>query len=126
MSGTGTTTIDFGAFPGTSDAVRVITGQAGILSGSLAEAWIFPVDTADHTADEHMVEPFKVFAHSIVAGTGFTISAFNTNQINEPLELQGSERFKASGAQVAAGQRPSVGGMGTLIYGIWNIAWAWN
>jgi len=53
---TGTTTIDFGAFPGATDATVAVTGQAAIVAGSLVEAWIRPVATADHTADEHRVE----------------------------------------------------------------------
>jgi hypothetical protein len=79
MGAQGTTTIDFGAFPGKSDASVAVTGQAGIVAGSLVEAWIRPVATADHTDTEHMVETIKVFAADIVAGTGFTIYAFNTS-----------------------------------------------
>ena len=70
---TGTTTIDFGAFPGATDATVAVTGQAAIVAGSLVEAWIRPVATADHTADEHRVEEIQVVADTIVAGTGFTI-----------------------------------------------------
>lgn len=73
MPGTGTATIDFGAFPGTSDTSVAVTGQSGIVSGSFVEAWIRPIATADHSADEHMLEQLKVFAANIVAGTGFTI-----------------------------------------------------
>jgi hypothetical protein len=100
---TGTTTVDFGAFPGASDASVVITGQAGILAGSLVEAWLRPVATVDHSADEHVHETIKVMAGNIVPGTGFTIYAANTNQINE-------------GAT----------GRGTRLYGLWTVAWAWT
>jgi hypothetical protein len=37
------------------------------------EAWIRPEATADHSADEHMLEPLEVYARDIVEGTGFTI-----------------------------------------------------
>lgn len=73
MAATGTATLSFGAKPGTDTATVVITGQTGILSGSLVEAWIRPEATADHSVDEHRVEEFQVVADTIVAGTGFTI-----------------------------------------------------
>lgn len=92
----GQTTIDFGAFPGSSDASVAITGQNSIVAGSLVEAWIRPEATSDHTADEHMVETLKVMAGSIVAGTGFTIYGFNTG----------------------------IGD--TELWGLFTVAWAWN
>ncbi len=73
MGATGTALLDFGAFPGASDAAVVVTGQTGIVSGSYVEAWLRPEATADHSADEHWVEAIKVVAGNIVAGTGFTI-----------------------------------------------------
>jgi hypothetical protein len=72
----GTATIDFGAFPGKTDASVAITGQASISAASLVEAWIFPAATADHSADEHMVERLEIIAGNVIAGTGFTIYAF--------------------------------------------------
>lgn len=94
---TGTALIDFGTFPGKADTTIVVTGQAAILAGSLVEAWIRPIATADHSADEHMVEDLKVFAADIVAGTGFTIHGVT------------DERY----------------GESHLRYGQWTIAWAW-
>jgi hypothetical protein len=114
MGATGTATLDFGAFPGKSDASVAVTGQTGIVSGSLVEAWIRPVATADHSADEHMLETLKVFAGNIVAGTGFTIYGFNTNQLAEkPLGWE-----QGGAAAGGAGKIP-------FIYGTWTIAWAW-
>jgi len=74
--GVGTSVIDFGSSL-VSDATLVITGQTSITAGSFCEAWIDPTQgaTADHTVDEQMVEPIRVFCTSIVAGTGFTIRA---------------------------------------------------
>jgi trimeric autotransporter adhesin len=74
--GAGTTTVDFGAFPGVPLVSTTITGQTGILVGSVVQAWIYPDATAQHTRDEHLIVPLRVHAHSIVAGTGFTISAY--------------------------------------------------
>lgn len=107
MGATGTTTLDFGAFPGKSDTSIAITGQASIVSGSLVEAWLRPAATTDHTADEHIVETIKVIAGNISAGVGFTIYGINTSQLNE---------------EVSRGK----GGKGTRIYGTWSCAWVWN
>ena len=112
MGAQGTTTLNFGAFPGASDASVAVTGQAGIIAGSLAEAWLSPVATADHSADEHLVETVRVVAGNIVPGTGFTIYGINTSQLNEPVEQPTGRR--------------SVGGIGTRIYGAWNLGWVWN
>jgi hypothetical protein len=128
----GTATIDFGAFPGSSHASVVVTGQAGIVAGSVVQAWIRPVATADHSADEHMLETLKVHASSIVAGTGFTVNAFNAGTINEP-DVAAVSRDNVS--QIAArpggrgrqdGLTAAVGGKGTRIYGQWTIAWSWS
>lgn len=124
---TGITTIDFGAFPGASDSSVVITGQTGITSGSVVSAWLVGIDTADHSADEHTVESIAVKVGSIVAGTGFTISAINTNNLFEPLEWVGSkgDPTKSSPPIVQGFQRSTKGSIGTTIYGLWSVAWMW-
>jgi hypothetical protein len=53
--------------------------------------------TADHTADEHFVEPIEIQAGNIIAGTGFTIYGINRTPIGD-----------------------------TLIYGQWTVGWVWN
>ena len=133
MGASGTTTVDFGAFPGKSDASVAVTGQAAIVAGSLVEAWIRPADTADHLHDEHLVETIRVVAGSIVAGTGFTIYAFNTSQLQEPeTPEQFLGRFSGTGQAAGPGQmgpgqgRDAHGGQGTRIYGLWTVAWVWN
>ncbi len=126
MGATGIATIDFGVFPGKSDASVDVTGQAAIVAGSLVEAWIRPVATADHSADEHLVETLKVIAGNIVAGTGFTIYGFNTSQLNEPLIGLGVNRFRDVAAAVYGYDVPSKGGQGTRLYGLFTVAWAWN
>jgi hypothetical protein len=127
MGAQGSTTIDFGAFPGASDARVDVTGQASILANSLVEAWIIPVATVDHTADEHMVESIRVIAGNIQAGVGFTIYAFNTSQINEPLEyVAGLPTLITTGQALGNSAIPAEGGTGTRIYGTWTVAWVWN
>jgi hypothetical protein len=126
MAATGTASLDFGVFPGTSHTSLTVTGQAGITAGSLVEAWIFPAATADHTADEHVVESIKVMAGNVVAGTGFTIYGVNTSEINEPLDMPGVSSFRSAVTTAYGYAEPSVGGKGTLIYGVFNIAWVYN
>ena len=133
MGAQGTAEIDFGAFPGASDASVAVTGQGSIVSGSLVEAWLRPVATADHTADEHMLETIKIVAGNIVAATGFTIYGFNTSELTEPIEpvrgrgSGGNLASIAGSLQVAQGlQTPQRGGKGTRIYGKWAVAWVWN
>ena len=123
---TGTTTINFGAFPGASDASVAITGQTGILVGSIIEAWLVAQPTADHTADEHRVETISVTCGNIVAGTGFTIYAQNTSQLNEPLTDAGVSKFRSTTATIYGNAGRSIGGNGTLIYGTWTVAWRWS
>lgn len=123
MGASGQATLNFGAFPGASDASVAITGQAGIVSGSMVEAWIFPATTADHSADEHLLETMRVMAGNIVGGTGFTIYGYNTSQFSEPVAEQWSVTRLAG---PAGPDRPSPGGgQGTRIYGTWNIGWVW-
>lgn len=96
MATTGTGSIDFGAFPGASDATLVITGQGSILAGSRVSAWLEATATADHSADEHRVEDISVLAGAIVPGTGFTIYA------------------------------TYMGMGDTMPYGLWTVGWAWT
>ncbi len=103
MGAQGTVIIDFGAAPGVSDATVAVTGQAGILSGSLVEAWILPAATADHTADEHWAEELMVFAGNITAGIGFTVYG-----VHRP------------------GYTAVESGLGTVVYGKWTCGWVWN
>ena len=122
---TGTTTINFGAFPGSSDTSVTVTGQTTILGTSVVQAWMYPTATADHSADEHLLETIKVMAGNVVAGTGFTIYAANTSQLNEPLETPGISKFRSAAATVYGDSNPSAGGTGTRIYGSWTVAWQW-
>lgn len=85
MGNQGTATLNFGAFTADSspngyrntDTTVVVTGQTGILTSSLVEAWVAVPQspTADHSIDEHLIETFQLRAGNIIAGTGFTIYA---------------------------------------------------
>lgn len=117
MGAQGNTTVDFGAFPGKSDVSVTVTGQAGIVAGSAVEAWLRGEASADHSSDEHAVETIKVIAKDIVAGTGFTIMALNTSQLNEPV------MDPMGGGKLGTDWR---GGKGTRLYGVFNVSWCWN
>lgn len=125
MGAQGTTTVDFGAFPGKSDTSVAVSAPT-ITGSSLAEAWIFPTATADHSADEHLLESIKVMAGAVSNGVGFTIYAVNTSETNEPLERAGISRFRSAATSIYGTSDPSVGGTGTRIYGTFTVAWVWN
>ena len=127
---TGTATINFGAFPGASDASVAVTGQTGILSGSFVEAWITPATTADHSPDEHWVESIVVVAGNIIAGTGFTIYARINNAMSEPVFIKppATNIVVGTAAAVKTAQPGAVsdqGGNAPLLYGAWNVSWVW-
>jgi hypothetical protein len=61
--------------PGTFDTSLAITGQTGILTGSVLQAEVIATATADHSVDEVWVDRPIVVAGSISAGVGFTIYA---------------------------------------------------
>ena len=75
-TGMGTATIDFGSFPGTSEASIAVTGQTTISATSKAEAYMMADDTtAGHTAADHRYAAALIgfTCGTPTAGTGFTI-----------------------------------------------------
>ena len=119
MGAQGFTTVSFGAFPGQTDVTVTITGQAGIVGGSSVEAWIWPGNgTADHSPDEHWVDPPIVTAGNVVAGTGFTIYA---KMANLPVPVPDGQLVRDD-----AGQGNDIGRSAPMCYGDWNVAWCWN
>ncbi len=77
-SETGSATIDFGSFPGSSEASVAVTGQAEIQSSSKCEAFMMADDTtSDHTAADHRYAAAMIglTCSTPVASTGFTIHA---------------------------------------------------
>ena len=108
-------------------AATDVTGQSSIIAGSLVEAWVFPLGTADHSADEHVVDPPRVIASDIVAGTGFTIHALPNEsppQINERLLYPAAGGFRSGGEKLyALGTEYS---LVPMHHGKYTVAWAWN
>ncbi len=130
MAAQGTTTVNFGAFPGATDTTATVTGQAGIIAGSLVEAWIRPADTADHLADEHWVEDVVIVAGTIVAGTGFTIYARKGGGTGSYVPQPEVTPFVLAGPGTGTNQPRPLGGTDvnpdTRLYGLYTVAWVWN
>jgi len=113
----GTATLDFGAWPGKTDASVAVTGQGAIVAGSVARAWIRPVATAEHSADEHILAQgsLGIVAGNIVAGTGFTIYGVCTEPDRQPpAGLPANGNFRTAAAK------------GPRLYGDFTVAWSWQ
>jgi hypothetical protein len=82
MGATGTSTLNFGATPGTNLVTTTITGQATIASGSQVEAYLMADSTATHNTYEHSIVPLNITCGNIVAGTGFDIYASSDLRID--------------------------------------------
>jgi hypothetical protein len=133
---TGTAELDFGAFPGATDASLAVTGQASIVAGSAVWAVLIPVATADHTADEHLVDGPIVLAGNIIAGTGFTlygkVREQQQQQRQDPFlgrQIRGDTSGKAQVAATITGlQLPNPGGTNDsapMLYGRYSVRWFW-
>jgi len=70
--------VDFGAFPG-SDTASIAVADATIGAGSAVLTAVQVAASADHSADEHLVEEMDVLAGPSVAGVGFTLYARTRN-----------------------------------------------
>jgi hypothetical protein len=104
----GTATLDFGAFPGSTDTKVNVAGQTGLVGPptQLIEAWLIPLATTDHSADEHTVAPMKVRA--VFVGTAPTPN----------FDIYGIvEDNPGGGSPTADGMR---------LYGLWSVGWVWN
>jgi hypothetical protein len=105
MGASGSTTINFGSFPGGAEAQTDVTGQTGLTSSAQIEAWILPIATAAHSADEHMIENLRVVGFYKVDGT-LTVRGYVV-----PFP-------RLQNASVAVSQPH-------LLHGQFTIGWAW-
>jgi hypothetical protein len=114
--------LDFGAFPGSNVAyVDVVT--AGVIATSAVEAWIRPVASADHSAEDHVVAPMKVTGMYVSDGN-IRIYGVNTNDVIPPLEAQPLHRQVATSTA-----RPEVNlarQNAPRFVGQFNVWWVWN
>lgn len=87
MTGTGTAEIDFGAWPGSNEAV-VAVSATGVTPTTHVEAWVMADgSTADHTASDHRY--FPVFAAlTVEPGTDtFNIHGRSTQKLQGAFEV---------------------------------------
>jgi hypothetical protein len=112
----GNTIVDFGAFPGSSQTTKTILDQVGILPGSAVEAWIYPLDTVDHSVDEHLVSGLYAIAGNIVAGQGFDVIVQAEGQ-NFPALPQPRDD---------SGPRYALVNDNPMPYGQYSVGWCWN
>lgn len=112
MGASGVANADFGAFPGQASVTVDVTGQAGLVAASEVEAWVIPVATAEHTADEHLVEAIDVAAAYLADGQ-MRITA--SVRVDFP-QAKTINAIKPADEQV---QRHR-------LYGNWSLGWAWN
>lgn len=82
-SGTGTATINFGAYPGSNEASVTVTGIAAIGATAKAEAFFMRSTSTDHTASDHSYAAMLtgLSCGDVVAATGFTIYARSSEKL---------------------------------------------
>jgi len=124
MGAQGTTTLNFGAHPGSVEAQVDVTGQAGLTSASLIEAWVFPVTTADHSSDEHLIENLRVMAVFKVNGE-FTIRGF-AKEIAAWKDANYPYGKRSAGAGPAGNSSTEGLPRSDRLWGLWTIGWVWN
>ncbi len=83
-SGTGTTTINFGAAPGSNEASVAVTGITGIGGTAKVSAFTMADDTSsDHSASDHkyFLSLASLTCGDVSAGVGFTIYARSVHKL---------------------------------------------
>lgn len=114
MAGSGSTTVDFGAFPGSGEASVDVTGQSGLVSTSLVEAWLLPIATADHGQDDHVaeMEGLDVVGRWKVDGTlTITVSAKSIPQLR---------------SRIFTGSREDSSQIRPIVFGQYTVGWVWT
>jgi len=98
-----------------SDVAVTVTGQDGIQSGALLDAWILPRATADHSSDEHVMDPPRITAGNIVPNVGFTVYGLCNDNVDSFDNTNGG-----SGSGVSESNEGNL-----LTYGKWTVCWSW-
>lgn len=131
----GSTTVDFGAFPGSTMATVTITGQTSLLTSSVIRAWIpGKALPGGFTADEHVIAGslVDVVCSDIIAGTGFTIYVLCRDMGGSPLTIPAAATYQQASATIAQNTRlnsglPSQGGQTiNTLWGTYNVDWSWS
>jgi hypothetical protein len=122
--------VDFGDWPGSTEAKLVVTGQTSISSTSIVQAWLMPKPTMTdtHSIDDQRLEPIKVIACDIVPGVGFTIYA----SIDQPLAYPKprDSRRTGTGQDLGPGQQKpsnlnSKAGKAATLFDRYSVGWFW-
>lgn len=121
MGATGTTTLDFGTFPG-GPSTYTDVATAGVVATSLIEAWVMPIATADHTAEDHIVEGIEVKAIYFSDGN---IRIYGYNRIDlmpphEPVVIYEKKPLTGRNSTAIKRQNPP------NPVGLFTVAWVWN
>ena len=113
MAASGATDVNVGAFPGV-DSYTATIAAAGCTAASQVEAWILPAVTADHSVDEHLVDPPRVVAHSPASGS-FSVTLIP----REDAAVFATISLK----QTANSKKPGKRNSAAFIFGSWHIGW---
>lgn len=112
----GVATLNFGAFPGAPQATVTITAVDASDPNAEIDAWIIPIATADHSADEHVYDPPRVGA--AIVGSTIVITGLPSGR---DLYVPAGTPF----GNPANSQQP-VGNTQCMPYGAWSVAWAFS
>ena len=112
----GVAILNFGAFPGSPQASVTVSATDPSDTAAEIDAWVIPVATVDHSADEHTYDPPRV--SGAVVGSTIVITGFPS----------GRDEFVPAGTpfgQSSTSQMP-IGEIQCMPYGQWSVAWAFS
>ena len=110
----GLATVNFGAFPGAQSAQTTIALSGPANPSAVVDVWIEPIATADHSADEHAVDPPLVSAQ--IVGSNLVINAFASGR-DWPTPPGTPFGNPANSQMPTSCQQPQP-------YGLWSVGWA--
>ena len=111
----GVATLQFGAFPGAVMAQTIVSAIDGSDPNAEVDAWIIPVATADHSADEHSADPPMVNAQ--IVGSTIVLNGYPSGR-DKPVP-SGTPFGASPSQQPISTQQP-------MPYGAWSVAWAFS
>jgi hypothetical protein len=110
----GVATINFGAFPGSPSAQAIVALSGPANPNAVVQAWIEPIATADHSADEHSADPPAVSAQIVGSTIVINAAASGRDWPTPPATPFGN---------LANSQQP-IGLQQPQPYGAWSVGWA--
>ena len=111
----GVATLNFGAFPGTPQASVTVSAIDAADPNAEIDAWVIPVATTDHSADEHTYDPPRVSA--AISGSTIIVTGFPSGR---DMSVPPGTPFGASPSQQPIGE------IQCMPYGQWSVAWAFS